>query len=225
MTENRAFKRRVRDRMSKTGETYTAARAQVSKKSEGNESAKARSATTDDRISDAKLVDATGKTWDGWFSILDRWGAKNRTHAEIAAFLVEQHEVPGWWAQTIAVWYERARGMRLKHQKSDGSFSVSASKTIAVPVKTLYDAFVDPAQRKRWLKDGKLRMRTARPPRGARFDWDGSPTRVIVDFDGKGPQKSVVSLAHEKLPDAAEAEAAKAAWRRRLADLKSHLET
>lgn len=224
MTENRSFKRRVRGRMSKTGESYTAARAQVSQKRDRNKSARARLAATDERIADAKLKEATGKTWNQWFSILDRWGAKKRKHGEIARFLVEEHEVAGWWAQTVAIWYERARGMRLKHQKTDGAFSVSASKTIAVPADVLFDEFVKPARRKRWLTDGTMRLRNSRPGVGARFDWEDGSTRVVVDFIKKGPSKSVVAVAHEKLPDADDAETAKAAWRQRLADLKAHLE-
>jgi hypothetical protein len=224
MTENKSFKRRVRARMSKTGESYTAARRHVSEKRDRNKAASTRLAAADERISDAKLKDATGKTWDQWFAILDRWGAKARKHSEIAGFLTEDRGVPGWWAQTVAVGYERARGMRLKYQKPDG-FEITASKTVGVPVQVLFDAFVKPARRKRWLQDGTMRVRTSRPGRGARFDWDDGSTRVVVDFADKGPSKSMVSLAHQKLADADEAEKAKAAWRQRLVDLKAYLES
>lgn len=53
---------------------------------------------------------------------------------------------------------------------------------------------------------------------------DGS-TRVKASFEGKGPTKSTVAVAHERLPDPDEAETAKAAWRKRLSDLKSSLES
>jgi hypothetical protein len=177
----------------------------------------------EDRIADTKLKDATGKDWEQWFSILDRWGAKDRKHAEIASFLVEEREVPGWWAQTITVGYERARGLRLKHQKADG-FEISASKTIAVPVDVLFKMFVDPERLKGWLKDGKMRLRNSRPNRGARFDWEDGSTRVVVGFTDKGPSTSAVSLAHQKLPGPDEAETAKAAWKKRLGALQTHLE-
>jgi hypothetical protein len=48
---------------------------------------------------------------------------------------------------------------------------------------------------------------------------------VNVAFIDKGPSKATVAVAHEKLPDADEAETAKASWRARLADLKSFLES
>jgi hypothetical protein len=224
MTENKSFKRRVRERMTKTGESYTAARSQVSKKRDRNKAARARLAAADERIADAKLKEATGKSWIQWFSILDRWGAKGRKHSEIARYLGDERDVPGWWAQTITVGYERARGMRLKYQQASG-FSVTASKTVWVPVDVLFDAFLKPARRRKWLHEGSMRVRTSQPGRSARFDWEDGSTRVIADFLKKGPSKSMVAVTHERLPDADEAETTKAAWRQRLTELKSYLES
>lgn len=223
MTKQKSFKRHVRERMSKTGERYAAARGQVERKRERVRTATARLADTADRPTDDTIEQATGTTWKAWFSILDRWGAQERTHRETAAFLKEEHDVPGWWAQTITVWYQRARGMRLKHQQSDG-FSISASKTIAVPVDVAFEAFVNPRTRRKWL-DGSMRLRTSRPDISARFDWGDGSTRLIVSFEEKGPSKSVVAIAHERLPDADEAETTKLRWRQRLSELKSFLES
>ena len=224
MTENKAFKRRVRERMSKTGESYTAARRQVAEKRHRVQDARTRLAAADERVSDLKIQEATGKKWDQWFSILDRWGARGRKHGEIARFLTENHNVENWWAQSITVGYERARGMRLKYQQADG-FTVSASKTIAVPVDVLFDAFVNARRRRKWLTGGTMTLRTSQPARSARFNWEDGSTRVNVGFIDKGPSKSTVALAHERLADADEAETTKAMWRERLAELKSFLES
>jgi hypothetical protein len=222
MTKRDSFKRRVRERMSKTGESYAAARTQVSQKRDRVQDARTRLAATADRPSDDKVQEATGKQWNAWFSILDRWGARERKHAETAAFLMHEHDVPGWWAQTITVWYERARGMRLKHQQADG-FTIYASKTIAVPLDVLFEAFVDPKLQRKWLTDGAMSLQTSRPGHAATFDW-GDGTRVSVTFEAKGPTKATVAVAHERLPDPDDAEVAKVAWRERLAKLKSVFE-
>ena len=224
MTENKSFKRRVRERMSKTGESYTAARGHVSQKSDRVKAARTRLAATADRPSDGRIKEATGKKWDQWFAILDRWGARERKHPETASFLVDEHDVPGWWAQSITVWYERASGLRLKHQQADG-FSVSASRTISVSIDDLFEAFVNPRKRRKWLTDGKMTLRTSQPGLSARFNWEDGSTRVNVWFVDKGSTKSTVSLAHERLGDADEAEVAKARWKERLGDLKSLLES
>jgi hypothetical protein len=223
MTKEKSFKRRVRERMSKTGERYATARSQVVQKRDRLESARVKLADTADRPSDGKVADVTGKKWDTWFSILDRWGARERAHGETAAYLMAKHTVPGWWAQAITMWYERSRGMRLKHQQANG-FTVYASKTIAVAPEVLFDAFVTPESRQGWLADGSISLRTAQPHRTARFDWDGGPTRVNASFDRKGPAKTTVAVAHERLTDPDEAELAKAAWRERLSVLKKYVE-
>jgi hypothetical protein len=223
MTTEKAFKRRVRERMSKTGESYSAARSQVAHKRDRVQAAGTRLASTEDRPSDDSVVAATGKRWEEWFAILDRWGARQRKHGETAAFLTDEQRVPGWWAQSVTVWYERSRGLRLKHQQADG-FSISASKTVGVPLEVLFDAFVDARARRRWLTDGTMRLRTAQPGRSARFDWGDGTTRVNVGFEGKAPDKAMVAIAHERLPDPDEAETAKAAWRARLVALKAALE-
>lgn len=226
MTEGKTFKRRVRERMSKTGESYTSARAQVVQKRDRTRSAEARLAAeaTEDRQPDEAVRRATRKTWEEWFSILDSWGARERKHRDIAKHLREEHGVPSWWSQSVTVEYERTRGMRLKHQQDDG-FGISATKTIAVPVEVAYEAFVDDVKRKEWLPDASMSLRTSQPSRTARFDWEDGSTRVVVGFIDKGPERSTVALAHERLPDAEEAETKKAMWRRRLAELKAQLES
>lgn len=224
MTKETSFKRRVRERMSKTGESYTSARAQVAQKRERVESARSRLAAAEERPSDAKVKEATGKKWEQWFNLLDRWSGRDKKHRDIARHLIEELEVPGWWAQAITVYYERARKNRLKYQTEDG-FSIGASKTIDVPVDVVYDAFMNSRVRRKWLTDGTMSVRTSQPNKSARFNWGDGSTRVVVGFTEKGPSKSTVSLSHEKLPDADDAERAKGMWRERLGDLKTLLES
>ncbi|HLY35822.1 MAG TPA: hypothetical protein VKU35_03830, partial [Candidatus Limnocylindria bacterium] len=97
-------------------------------------------------------------------------------------------------------------------------------RTVAVPVERLYDAFVDPTERSRWLPDAELSQRTATRPKSARFDWGDGSTRVNVTFLDKGPEKGTVAVEHRRLPDAPEADRIKAFWRERLSSLRSMLE-
>ena len=129
----------------------------------------------------------------------------------------------GWNAQAITVSYERARGLRVVGQRADG-FAATAQRTVAVAVERLFDAFVEPSQRGRWLPDDELRERTATRPRSARFDWGDGETRVNVTFLDKGNASSTVAVEHARLTDAGEAERMKAFWRERLTVLKSRLE-
>ena len=219
MTERKSFKRLVRARMEKTGESYNAARASLLAGAEADES---RSAVVLP-LSDQAIRRRTGRGWEQWFDLLDEWGVGERKHKEIARWLADEHGIDGWSAQSVTVGYERARGGRAVGEGPEG-FSVGASKTVAVPVERLFDTFVDEALLARWLPGGELRERTSTRPKSARFDWGDGSTRVIVFLEAKGEFKSTVSLAHERLPNAAEAERMKAYWRERLTTLKSELE-
>jgi hypothetical protein len=117
--------------------------------------------------------------------------------------------VDGWGAQAITVSYERARRGRAVGERSDG-FVITASKTVAIPVERLFDAFVDESTRDRWLPDGELLERTSTRPKSARFDWGDGETRVNVGFLAKGAERSTVDLEHERLPDAEQADRMKA---------------
>jgi uncharacterized protein YndB with AHSA1/START domain len=220
MTRHRSFKRLVRARMEKTGESYTAARARLLAAEEPTEVAEPTLATSDDAIRDR-----TGRGWEEWFDLLDDWGAAERPHREVARWVAEQQGVDplAWGAQAVTFSYERTRGLRAAGEHADG-FAITATKTVAVPVDRLYDAFVDEALRAKWLPDDELRVRTATKPKSARFDWGEGDTRVNVTFIAKGEAKSTAALQHARLPDAQEAERMKAFWRNGVATLKDVLE-
>lgn len=176
--------------------------------------------------SDEAIRRRTGRGWSEWFDALDGWGAAGRPHREVARWVAGELGVDplAWPAQAVTTGWERARGLRAVGEQAGGGFAVTVSKTVAVPVERLFDAFRDERLRARWLPDRRLRERTAARPRSARFDWNGTGSRVAVVFEAKGAGKSGAVLRHERLRDAAAAERAKAFWRGRLAALAEALE-
>ena len=206
--------------MEKTGESYTAARASLLFAQEPEAVAQPVLATSDEAIRSR-----TGRGWEEWFNLLDEWGAPERSHTEIARWIAERQGIEplAWNAQAVANSYERVRGLREVGEKPDG-FTITASKTVAMPVERLYDAFVDESLRRRWLPDGELTERTATKPKSARFDWGDGGTRVNVVFEAKGEEKSTAAVQHERLADAEEAERMKAYWRDRVSTLEEVLE-
>jgi len=213
MTRHSSFKRVVRTRMEKTGESYTAARATLLNGSEPAEATAAGFVTSGEEIRRR-----TGRGWEEWFDLLDEWGAAERTHREVARRLAEfQGADPlAWNVQAVVKSYERVRGGKAVGEKEDG-FTVTASRTVAVPVERLYDAVLE-------MADGMMSERTATRPKSARFDWGEDGSRVHVTFDGSDPGKSRLALSHERLADAAEADRMKAFWRERVSSLKEGLE-
>jgi len=177
--------------------------------------------TPPDRMSDSAVQTKTGKTWSEWFSILDSAGAQSRTHKEIVALLAP-HGVGPWWRQMVTVTYEQARGMREKHQTPSG-YTANASRTVAVPVDRLFEAWSDEALRRRWLPDAELTIRKATPGKSLRISW-GDGTNVDVGLLAKGDSRSQIAVEHAKLPDAEAVGRAKDYWKRALDRLREILE-
>jgi hypothetical protein len=83
---------------------------------------------------------------------------------------------------------------------------------------------MDPGLRERWLPGAKLEVRTAKPGKSIRANWDDGSTRLVISFTARGEAKSQVALVHERIPDAPTADKLKASWRERVAVLKQVLE-
>ncbi len=172
-------------------------------------------------MSTAAVKKATGKGWAEWIALLDQEAAQTMKHKGIAALLGEKHSCPGWWAQMITVGYEQAHGLRVKHQKCDGTFEANASKTIKAPLAKLFAAVADDKLRKQWLS-GKLEITKATQDKSVRARCGKNP--VSINFYAKGDSKSMIQLQLLKLKDADEVAWMKAFWRDRLAALTKLLE-
>src|SRR5262245_18367923 len=138
-------------------------------------------------ISDAAVRKRTGKTWAEWFALLDKAGADQWPHKQIAAYLHDTLGCSGWWSQMVTVGYEQARGLREKHQMRDGH-QVSRSKTLTVPVGAAFSAWQDPKHRQRWLADPAFTLRTAIANKSLRITWIDGHTCVEVMFYPKGEE-------------------------------------
>ncbi len=227
MPKQKDLKRLVRSRMQKTGESYTAARAQlVARKSKTAIVAPPVAPKPDYAalagVKDATIEARTGCTWEKWVAALDYHEAGTLSHREIATLVHEKFGVGEWWAQSVTVGYERIKGLREIGQRRTGHYDVNRSKTLPVGVDALYAAFADARQRRRWLPGVKLTVRKATPERSMRITWpDG--TSVELWFVAKGAGRSSVHVQHVRLPSKAEADARRAFWGERLGALAALL--
>lgn len=218
MVQNKDFKRIVRARMRRTGESYTAARAQV-RQLRKHTDAPARPPEPDYAAlagkSDATIKARTGRVWKEWTEALDWHGAHKLPHGEIARLVRREFGVGDWWSQMVTVGYERIKGKRAHGQRMDGSYEASKSRTFAVPVARLFAAWANAGTRRRWLGGDGVKVRTATPPKVVRLGMpDG--TIVVVGFLSKGNTKSAVAVQHTKLADKEAMDRAKTYWTARL---------
>lgn len=174
-------------------------------------------------ISSAAVKVKTGRGWSEWLEILDREKGAQLGHKAIAELLREKYGLPGWWAQSVTVGYEQARGVRVKHQKADG-FEIGASRVIDADAKSVFKAWLDAKTRARWLPKVPIRVHKATPNKSMRITWTDGAKSISVNFYGKGAGRTQVALQHGKLASAAEAKKMKAFWGERLDACKELLE-
>jgi hypothetical protein len=221
MTTNKDFKRLVRTRMAKTGESYTAARSHFN----GTRTPRAaavpsgRPAVIDyeklSGMSNATIKEKTGCDWKRWTDALDYVKAHEWSHTDIARYVREKFKIDGWWSQSVTVGYERIKGLRAIGQRRGGDFEASKSRTFNVPLSRLYAAFSEKRNRNKWLGPVDLKVGATIKGRSFRMTWtDGKP--VAAWFESKGPKKTVVGVTHHKLPNKAAAEKVKGEWSDRL---------
>lgn len=195
---------------------------------------------------DAAVEAATGRRWRSWFAILDRWGARRRSHREIAHHLRTTHRLPPWWSQTVAVRYEQVRGMREVGQRSDGRFALDLQRTVRATPAGAWAALTRAAMWNRWFTRG-ARLQ-ARPggrystrdrdrgtflvvdaPRRLVFTWDNPDhcpgTRVEIRLAPRPPGRVTLRLSHLSLASRGQLEEMRAGWSGALDNLKRLLES
>jgi uncharacterized protein YndB with AHSA1/START domain len=238
MPRDKDLKRLVRARMRKTGEAYTAARAQLLRKPRTRKSSPSANGAVSPvspavapspndygrlaGMSDAKIEEKTGRNWESWVRTLDGHGAYQLPHREIAELVHARYGVGDWWTQSVTVGYERIKGLRAVGQRRDGSFEANKSRTYDVSVETLFEAWANAAIRRRWMGGTTVKVRTAAAPKSMRIEV-GEGGVVAVGFMPKGKGKSAVAVQHTRLPDRASADRLKQFWTERLDALAAQL--
>lgn len=182
---------------------------------------KTASKSTARSMSDAAVHAKTGRTWPEWFALLDADGAKKLPHKEIALHLRQEYGVGAWWCQMVTVEYERARGLREKHQTAAG-YVANRSMTFPVPVEALYAAWSNARRRAKWLAEKEFTIRKATEPKSMRITWSDG-TGVEVMFYPKGQSKSQVAVQHSKLTSRKQVDQIKKYWGERLTALAAVL--
>ena len=237
MPTNKDFKRVVRARMQKTGESYTTARAQLLRDKRAPATKKISTRRTAKTapppsvvstahyadvagMSDAAVKNATGCTWERWVNALDYHQAYTWPHRDIAKYLREKYKTPSWWTQMVAVGYERIKGLRAQGQQRGGSYNATRSKIVHAPLARLFSAFEDTEQRTLWLPESAVKRATKNKSMRLVLA-DGS--QVVVGFTSKGDEKSQVALEQTGLATAAAAAECKSFWSKRLETLAEQL--
>lgn len=237
MTTQEAFKKRVRERMQKTGERYGAARralieaararAAAASGADGATAASpARAWVAQPQHSDELVLEKTGRGWDAWVDAIDARPGRAAGHPAIAAWLVAQGVDP-WWAQSVTVGYERITGLRLPGQMPDGTFTVSRSRIVGMAPTDVRALLLDDSARAELLPGFETTLRSRPDVRVPGFELrrDGELLgRVAFAFDAASGERTNLTVTHAKLPTPEEGDHWKAFWGEWLAALEEGAE-
>ena len=163
---------------------------------------------------DEALRAATGRDWNEWLALLDAAGAatKGLDHQRVWDLAMQSlPETAGWWGQMVSVGYERARGLREKHESCNGEFQATLSKTFPVPLFAAFAAWADASLRGEWLDAPELSFTKLNVGKNIRARWpDGA--RLDIRFNATGPDKCQIVVDTMKLDDGEAVQRAKAFW-------------
>lgn len=182
----------------------------------------------------------TGKHWNQWVPILEKAGARNWSHKEIAAFLSKKHKINYWWQHVVTTGYEVHIGRRAAGRDAKGHYSIIGTKTFYIDKKALWKLVTSPKGIAIWLtpmSDFKLQIkqvyeredgvygeiRTMKAGDRVRFtwqegDWDKTTT-VQMLVVGRANGTSILAFQHEKLKDGRLREPLRELWRQVLHEL------
>jgi uncharacterized protein YndB with AHSA1/START domain len=177
---------------------------------------------TINKISSQAVNKATGKTWEDWIGLLDKLGAKDKTHNEIVNILRTGNYISNeWWLQTVTVGYEYARGSRILGETASAGFEIGVQKAIPIPAGEAWQLITSPKVLKIWLgnisnlnlvkgyryqtSEGTSgEIRSVKPGEKIRLtwqphEWKGAST-LQISLVPNG-NKTSIRIHHEKLVD------------------------
>ena len=183
--------------MEKTGEKYNAARrVLIDQAAKGAD----RVWIAEPETSDESVQAATGRNWNEWCDVIDAWSGRTDGHAAIAAHLENAHGVDGWWAQTVTVGYERITGLRLPHQRPDGTFTAGKTRTVHVDGDLLRSMLLDEGERESLFPGLESELRSRPSAKVLRIGIGHGVAQISIEPRNGGTVR--ISIAHERLPAA-----------------------
>lgn len=195
--------------------------------------------TAEHDCSPAGIDRATGRPFDDWFRELDGLGGPPKGRRALGEHLTGARKLDAWWATTLLVEYEKARGVTEKDGLPLG-YNICVTKSVGAPPLDVFEALLDTSW---WLGGGP-----ASPPRegdafedgdGHRGSWKKLTPGKLLRFTWQGPghqaseaveiklapsgAKTSIVLNHTRLADRAAADGMRAAWGRVLEALKERI--
>ncbi len=112
-------------------------------------------------VTDADVKKKTGRTWQEWFTLLDRDGAAQLDRRRITRIVASKYGIGLWWRRTIAKGYEQSRMVRDAAKELASGPVASTSRAMQQPMRALSATLHDVEARARRLKSRRFADRPA----------------------------------------------------------------
>lgn len=240
MTRQQTFKRRVRGRMAKTGESYTTARRQLLARTGGlfeelsadeplQREAPAPASSADARRQQlldkrrAWVRETTGRAMDAWIAILDQAEARGLPYNDIWRWLADAgHLAEGGLREAIVITYEQQIGRREIGQSCYGDYPANVNKALKGTMDDVLQRWLDLVGNKRTFNGADTVSEPSVTTTEKFRYWraklaDG--TRVTVTIWRMPDGRVSLGVQHRTFPDRTTADACKAYWKEFMAPL------
>ena len=188
-------------------------------------------------VNDSSCLAVTGKTLPQWFAHLEQAGLASKRREAIALMYDETGRGKDtWWATTVWVEFERARGVVQRDGRPEG-YNLCCTTSFKRTPAEIYPFFSSEAQVAQWV-DGWQGALTAgasfacgpcqgtvgriRPAKDIRLAWQSpgfGATDVEIQFNEMGG-KTTVNIYHKRIASRDEADGLRRAWSGALDKLK-----
>lgn len=199
MTTQQTFKRRVRERMARTGERYAQARRVLLDQQDRLPEVGGRRWAAEPEMSDDAVSAATDHSWGEWCDRIEAWDGHHDGHSAVVEHLVKTYAMTGWWAQAITGGWERITGRRLPYQQHDGLFASSRTRTLAIDADELRAMLEDPDGRAHLFPGMDTELRSGPTAKNVRIGFEEGVAEFTMRPRPDG--RVALNVSHTRLPD------------------------
>ena len=164
-------------------------------------------------ISDQELVNETGKTWNQWFSEMERKNFDQLSVLDMSNELVLKYAMDEPVARLVALRYCQHIG-HCSPTTTTSVFEVSVSKTFNYPLDEVYGRATD------WFEaENRMSLQQRINHKRLNCKWLSDNSNIDVKFLPKGQTKTKMVVQHDKLESETDVEIMRNFWKRSLPNM------
>ncbi len=170
-------------------------------------------------ISDPRLKEKTGKSWQEWFDFLDRFHAMGLNQNELLVLLKKNFKLRLSWQKALVMTFENEKKGCLKaFQPSE--YEAALEKTFDISLPALYNLWSDSKLRNTWFPVISCCVIRENQRKYAKLLWPDSISMVELTFSKAEKNASKLHIRHSHLTGKTQSSEMEAYWNKVLEKLE-----